>query len=834
MNALPINHILPEVVAQISQHNRLVVQAPPGAGKSTQLPLAFIDHSYSGAIWLLEPRRLAAEQVARRLASSLGQDVGEAIGLITGERRKLSDKNRIIVMTEAILTQRLIKENDIPDCAMVIFDEFHERNLETDLGLALVLQCQSYLREDLKLILMSATLDSGELAKRLSCPMVTSEGRSFDVAIHYLPQTESTFLTHAIKNAVLTAINNQRQDIENDILVFLPGIKEIQQCHRLLGESFATELDQKKLVIEPLHAGLTAEQQQAVIAAKGPQKIILATDIAKTSLTLPRVSVVIDSGLERINQFNVRQGMDELITVKASQASAIQRCGRAGRVQAGTCYRLYSEEDFQRRPAFSTYAIERSDLAPLCLTLAAWGSLDISEYEFLTLPDETRMSRSKALLQHLNALDEDVITQHGNALALLGAHPRLGHMMIQAQKWELGYTACILAALLSEGDPLNFDEPNSDLNLRMQLFEQEHTPSFFEGAKVNQNIAQRIRKQAKKFATISNIKIKRIQSKETHRLVMLAYPDRIAQKRGKGYRLRTGQGCQLHNLDHMRHSEFLAVGFIQQSQQAGQHAQSIIRLACTTDKATVQAIFNDQLKKTSELKLSEKQSLNEISQIKLGELILEETIQPASKDSRKHYDLQQFKQQGLDYLPKSEVHTALLCRLNLAHELFPERFPDFSETALKDDADHWLAPFLETDALTQIDFQQAFLSRVEWSEQQQLNALLPTSFTLPVGRQATIDYTQTPPVIKAKLQECFGLAQSPTIANGKITLNLHLLSPAQRPLAMTQDLAFFWREAYPDVRKENRGRYAKHPWPEDPLNAQASSHTKRYTEQNSK
>ncbi len=834
MNELPINRILPDVMHQIGLHKRLVIQAPPGAGKSTQLPLAFIGQAFQGCIWLLEPRRLAAEQVAHRLAASLNQNVGESIGLITGERRKLSDKNQIIVMTEAILSQRLIKENDIPDCAMVIFDEFHERNLETDLGLALVLQCQEYLRDDLRLIIMSATLDSEHLAQRLDCPIISSDGRSFDVDVHYLPKHEATYLSQAVKSAVQLVFNQQDTQTNNDILIFLPGMKEIQQCQRLLNETFERQLSSKQLSIEALHAQLSAEQQQNVIASGGPQKIILATDIAKTSLTLPRVSVVIDSGLERINQFNVRQGMDELVTVKASQASAIQRAGRAGRVQAGRCYRLYSEEDFQCRPAFSTYAIERSDLAPLCLNLAAWGSLDVSDYEFLTPPDPTRMGHSIELLQNLNALNQDAITDHGQTLALFGVHPRLSHMMMHGQAWHLGFTACTLAALLSEGDPLVFDEPNSDLTLRMQLFEQSHLPAFFEGAKVNQHLAKRIQRQAKKYAALLRIQPENIQIDATHKLLMLAYPDRIAQKRGKGYRLRSGQGCQLHDLDHLTQQDWLAVCFIQQSQQAGQHARSIIRLACPTDRQTIETLFKDELCTTTYLQLNDKNQLNEISQEKLGELVIKETSQPAQASARQEYDLQQFKQLGLSYLPLGDSHKNTLSRLQLAHALFANEFMSFTEQDLIADAENWLAPFLATSGLKQVDFQQAFLSRLEWPVQQQLNHLFPLSFELPVGRHASIDYTQSPPVIKAKLQECFGLAQSPTIANGKVTLNLHLLSPAQRPLAMTQDLAFFWKEAYPQVRKENRGRYAKHPWPEDPLSAQASSHTKRYTEHNSK
>lgn len=833
MTDLPIHAILPQVISHLNQHSRLIVQAPPGAGKSTGLPLALLEllDQDNGQIWLLEPRRLAAQQVARRLAQGLNEEIGHTIGLMTGDNTRLGPNNRIIVMTEAILSQRLVNENDIPQCAIVIFDEFHERNLHTDLGLALALQCQEYLRDDLKLVIMSATLDTDDLATQLNSQIISSEGKSFDVAIEYLPSksNQHATLSGQVKHAIELARLNPNYS-HGDILVFLPGVKEIQQCLRVLSDTFADAIKQQTLVIQPLHGQLNPEQQNKIFSNTDQQNIILATDIAKTSLTLPKVTIVIDSGLERTNQFNLRMGMDELITISASQASAIQRAGRAGRVQAGLCYRLYSEEDFKRRPSFSPHAIERSDLSPLSVTLAAWGSLTLTDYTFLTPPDKQSYSNSIELLDQLNVIKNETLTPHGKTISVLGLHPRLSHMIIKAQELNMAYDACLLAAILSEGDPLFFDEQHSDISIRLQLFEQSALPAYFEHAKVNLKKAKRIIQLANKFAKMLNITVKKVNSMNSGLLLMLAYPDRIGQKRGKGYRLRNGIGCQLHHLDALPSSDYLAVAHISQSQQQGLHANSIIRLASRVTLDEIEQLFSEQLHSSCSLQMNEKQQLQQVKRQNLGELVLQESVSKADASQKNAFYLQTFSEKGLSFLPFKDEHKAMLQRLQLAHETYPEQFKRFDEPDLISEKSNWLEPFLHTAELNKLDYSQALLSRLDWPTQQKLNDWFPKSYELPTGRHASIDYSEKPPVVRAKLQECFGLAQSPTVAQGKVTLNLHLLSPAQRPLAMTQDLAFFWREAYPEVRKENRGRYAKHPWPEDPLAAVASGLTKKRIE----
>ncbi len=828
MTSLPIQDILAPIQDALIENSRLIVMAPPGAGKSTLLPLHLLDAQWLNdkQIWLLEPRRLAAEMVARRLAHSLNEELGATIGLMTGEFSKIAAHNKLVVMTEGILSQRLLKDNDIPQCAVILFDEFHERNVQTDLGLALAVQCQEYLREDLKIVLMSATLDSDALQTALNAKVLISEGRSFNVDVCYLPpkliRNQPPFLSQQVNLAIGRALQHER----GDILVFLPGVKEIRQCQKILEDR-----ENSDLKVVPLHGQLNWQQQQQALKSDGPQKIILATDIAKTSLTLTKVTVVIDSGLERQAQFNSRQQMDELVTIKASQASAIQRTGRAGRVQAGICYRLYSETDFLARPPFSDKSIELCDSAQIAVNLASWGSLDLNDYFLLDQPNPKRWQNSLALLEQLNITHEAALTPHGKAISRLPLHPRLAHMIIEAKSLNLAYTACFVAAILSEGDPLHFDFQtghNSDLELRLQLFQGASIPHGFAQAQVNHKVALRIKKLAQKLMSQLHIKPNTLDEHSAGLLIMLAYPERVAQLRGQGYRLRSGQGCNLLPNEAINLSDFLAVAHISVNKQHGQTSgQNFVRLAASVKLHVIKNLFEHHFQTRNIFELTAQNKLQCIEQTHLGALLISEKTTAASSDQTLQYKLQRIKEKGLEELTFKTDDQTLLARLNLAHAHFPQRYPSFAPSVLIEELDDWLVPFINKGAIEKVDLSVALLSRLEWSLQNQLNQDFPHTYSLPTGRNASIDYTQTPPVIRAKLQECFGLAQSPTVAQGRITLNLHLLSPAQRPLAMTQDLAFFWKEAYPQVRKESRGRYAKHPWPEDPLSATASVLTKR-------
>ena len=837
MTALPIESILPQLHDTLLQQNRVLVVAPPGAGKSTHLPLSLLNQASTqqGQIWLLEPRRVAAEQVARRLASALKQTLGESIGLITGDFSKTGKHNQIVVMTEGVFAQKLLNDNEISNCHTVIFDEFHERSLHSDLGLALATQCQEYLRDDLTIIIMSATLDSTALVDRLGAHLLESEGRSFPVTQHYVIKKPELNLEQNISNLIQSALKHH----EGDILVFLPGIKEISRTQTLLNDALSPSQTGNTILL-PLHGQLANQEQQKVLKPSEQRKVILSTDIAKTSITIEGVTVEIDSGLERQARFNTHNAMDELITVQASQASMIQRAGRAGRIQAGDCYRLLSEEAFNTRPPFSLSAIELSDLTPFSLSLGAWGSFNLDDYLLLNKPDKNRYQNSLSLLHQLDAIDKTddsqfTLSNHGKTLSAFSIHPRLAHMLNAISDDSLLYSACLVAAILSEGDPLHFQAPNSDLSVRMELFKYQQLnrslPKYFEDASVKYNLAKRIIKLTQRLAKQLNVSQKTINPEACGILCMLAYPDRLAQKRGNGYRMRSGKGVQVMDGDATKLTDFLAIAHVSSQSSfnsTASQSRNTIRLACDVNKKDIIEYFDEQI--TSHSRFVMQSQLMEVKEDKLGELVLSSNKVPAEKDAINQYHLQEIKASGLAYLPLKENDLSLLHKLNLAHKTLPDIYPSFEEDRLIKDMDNWLIPFMNGKALKNIPYMDALLSRIDWSLQTQLKQDFPSSLPLPSGRNATIDYSHTPPVVKAKLQECFGLNQSPTIAKGQITLNVHLLSPAQKPLAMTHDLAFFWKEAYPEVRKENRGRYAKHPWPEDPLTAVASSKTKKRME----
>ena len=830
MNELPISHILDDVKNSLNLHNRLVVVAPPGAGKSTLLPLTLLDQlqTSSQQIWLLEPRRLAAFQVASRLASTLGQTIGQDIGLITGESNQSKPHNKLVVMTEGVLIQRLLKQNDISNCAMVLFDEFHERSLQSDLALALSVQCQDYLRDDLKLLIMSATLDSDELEQQLSAQVLISEGRSYPVDVQYRSSNGQYYLCKQIYNNIQFALNEQ----QGDVLVFLPGVKEINQTFKEFSEH-----EQDALDVFMLHGNVNGQTQKNILKPTQKRKIILATDIAKTSLTIEGIEVVIDSGLERLAQFNVKTQMNELVTIKASQASCIQRAGRAGRLQAGICYRLFSQDDFNSRDKFSPKAIETEDLSQFTLSLSAWGSINLDDYFLLNAPHQQRFLDSIKLLSQLNILSDEQkpedknLTAHGKAIYQLPLHPRLSHMLMATKTHhrELAFTACYVAAILSEGDPLYFDDSNSDLEARIQLFESSHIPRGFMHGQVKHQVAKRIQQLAKRLSQMLSIKANDLQCDEAGLLLMLAYPDRLAQKRGKGYRLSQGQGCQLMPGDALPQHDFLAVAHVSnQVSQTG--TQSFIRLAAPIQKQQIFELNEHLIEEKSDIKTNEQGNLINVKQTCLGQLVLSEKQQAASKQDQYAFWLQNLKQQGLSFLNFKEADTQVLSRLNLAHQLLPDIYPSFDENILMDDLENWLLPFINEQSFNvkNLDIKQALLNRLDWNAQQSLNQDLPLKIELPSGRSGHIDYQKSPPVVSCKLQECFGLLESPRIARNRLTITLHLLSPAQRPLAQTSDLAFFWKEVYPDVRKENRGRYAKHPWPEDPFTAVATHKLKKH------
>jgi len=824
MTPLPIESYIGHIQQTLESSNQVVLTAPPGSGKSTVLPLALLDQSWLNGkqVWLLEPRRLAAKQVAQRLASSLGQSLGEKVGLITGDDHITSPTSSLIVMTEGVANLAFLKDNELTECGLLIFDEFHERSLETDLALAFSQQCCDILRPDLKRLVMSATLHSQTLADMLEAPLIECEGRAYPVDIEYVPFSHRNKQLELITQLIIKTSTTHR----GDILVFLPGTAQIKHVHRELSEY------ESALNVMPLFGQMPSQQQAAIFSPSDKTKVILATDIAKTSLTIDGITTVIDSGLERTAQFNPNTGMNELVTQEASQATMIQRSGRAGRTQAGRAIRLGSEEQFNRRRTFTQTAIEKEDLTSWLLRLACWGGLDLNDYLLVTPPNEANVSQGKALLEGLEAINpQGTSTEHGSKMVLLGLHPRLAHMLMrvkdeQANPEKLA-TACALAALVSEGDPLYFDHMNSDLDLRMELISESLTsskmPHVYADGRVNKGILSRLLKRYKSLTKQFSVSAKiQIDHQYLAELCVLAYPDRIAQKRGSGYRLQNGMGAQIHQQDALKPSEYLIVCELSSNRDRQTH---MVKLATSIEATRLLPIIKPLCQWHHRYEMQKQ--LMQISELKFGQLILQQRQSVSDVTGFKEYLKSRLQSEGLHILPFDERCEHLLARLRLAQQHQPALYPSFDEVGLITDAENWLCPFITESNSQHIPLQQALKNRLDWPQQQQLDKDLPTHFTLPSGRDALIDYRANPPIVKAKLQECFGIHSQPTVAKGSIALSFHLLSPAQRPLAQTTDFAFFWRDVYPQVRKENRGRYAKHPWPEDPLTAQASSKTKR-------
>ena len=842
---LPIDEILPQILHGLENGHRLIIQAPPGAGKSTKVPLALLDADWftssasNQQIWLLEPRRLAAQQVAQRMASTIGEPVGQTVGLITGQQTKLSANTKLVVMTEAILCNKLLADEDIPDCAAILFDEFHERNLFSDLGLALSVESQQLLREDLKLVVMSATLSTESLQSKLDADILTSEGRSYPVQTHYLGTATSQHKT--LEEHCAGAIRQALVEESGHILVFLPGMAEIRRTQSLLEEKGLPD----EVHVLPLHGQLPAQEQKKALdplpatSSSGPtgRKVILATSVAETSLTIDGVRVVIDSGVERSARFNVRTAMDQLTTLPSSQASAEQRRGRAGRQQSGACYRLWSEDSHSSREPFSAPDVLTMDLAGFALTLACWGSLSLEDYLLLDQPNQQRWSSAVNLLKELNAITKNgQITDHGRAMATLGLHPRLAHMLISAREHHSTELACIIAAIVSEGSPIRFEDPNSDLRDAVDLVLeaiQSAIPKRFRHGQVQYSKTQRILQQSKKLAAQMHCKLDgaistKLDSQNAGAILAGAYPDRLAQLRGQGYRLANGQGAQCLSGDPLMDSPWLAVADIQSS--TGK--QNTIRLAAPISENDIRQLMADHIESKIRVEIS-KQNGSKV-QIKgyksemLGKLVLKETRFEPTQEEIQQGLINHIRIEGIKSLHWQEEEIALRAKLAWAHQLEPDIYPNLSDEFLMDNLEDWLQPYMTSNQLADIPLKDALLSQIPWDRQTQLTRDYPDRIQLPSGRDARVDYRQDPPQIQAKLQECFGLTSSLFIGNGRQPVQLALLSPAQKPLAYTMDLPHFWQNVYPDVRKEMRGRYPKHPWPEEPLEAQATAKTKRH------
>lgn len=836
MTKLPIDDILPELCASLAQTPNAVIQAAPGAGKTTRIPLRLLDAPWrnGGRIIVLEPRRLAARAAARRMAQTLNEPVGKTVGYRVQLDNKTGPDTVIEVVTEGILTRRLQSDPALEGVAAVIFDEFHERNLQADLGLALCLDCQAGLREDLRILVMSATLDGGPIAELMgNAPVIASAGRAFPVETRYLGKPPVDRFRDTLSPAVFSAVRHALSDETGSILVFLPGEGEIRWVENLLNDSsLPGDVD-----VLPLYGALPQNRQDQAISPPpaGRRKIVLATAIAETSLTIEGIRVVVDGGQSRNPRFDPRSGMTRLFTEPVSLAGATQRQGRAGRLEPGICYRLWDKAGEGAFRQFSQPEILDADLAPLALDLANWGIRDPDALNWLTLPPKAPLGQAQDLLRLLRAIDDGGrITAHGREMAKLPMHPRLAHMVIEGTKSGWADTAYHVAALLTDRDIAQRDGRNPvavDLTLRVSALKGERTslPINRNALRRTRALAEQWRRRAPKITPVDHA-LDLSPDEQIGALAALAYPDRIAERRPGGdfrYRLSNGKGAMLPGEDNLRDVPYLAIAVV-----SGAARDARIRIAAPISAATIEHLFESDIRE-GESAAWDSQSRSVIArrQRRLNALVLSDTPAKNIPDDQIAGALVEgIRDLGLDRLPWSREVTEWRQRVMCFHQA-TGRGPDLSDDALLETLDEWLLPYLagmrRLEHLKSLDMLSILRTRLDWSALQTLDKQVPSHFTVPSGSSIRIDYADpTAPVLPVKLQEMFGATETPGIIDGAIALSIHLLSPAGRPLQITRDLQAFWRNTYPQVKAEMKGRYPKHPWPDDPLAAVPTRHTK--------
>lgn len=815
-SGLPVEAVIPELRDALAAHKAAVLEASPGAGKTTLVPLRLLDAPWLAGrkILMLEPRRLATRAAAARMADLLGEAPGGTVGYAMRFERRIGRETRIEVVTEGLLTRRLQRDPALEDVGLVVFDEFHERSLDADLALALCLDVQASLRPDLRLLVMSATLDGAAIAAHLGgAPLVRSEGRMFPVHTEYLPGAVGDAVEIRVARAVDLALGASA----GSILAFLPGVAEIRRTAALMTE----RLRVSGLHVHPLYGELPRAAQDAAIrpAPKGERKIVLATNVAETSLTIEGVEIVIDSGLERRPRFSPRTGMSRLVTLPISRASADQRRGRAGRLGPGLCFRLWPMEEDRGRLEHRPPEIEEADLASLVLELAAWGVADPASLRFPTRPPSGPYRQAQALLQDLEALDAaGMITPHGRAMAELPLHPRLAHMVLRGREHGMAGTAVTVAALLNGRDP-DRERRDADLVRRVEAVL---------GASGAAREAEQVRRQlARHFGG----PIGEPRLDEVGAVTALAYPDRIAQARSGApgtFRLANGRGARVEPGDPLAREPWLAVAELD---DAGSEAR--IRLAAPLSLPQIETLLGHRFEMREEVGFDAREgAIVARRTLRLGAIVLKEqplaTVDP-ELIVRGLCDA--IRAAGSGVLPWTEAASQLRSRIAFLHRCDPAGWPDLGDEALLATLEEWLGPFLagyrRIAELAGLDLRQILLARLDHAQRQALDRLAPAWIDVPSGRAVAIDYIQDPPVMAVKLQEMFGLTAQPAVNAGRTPLVLQLLSPAGRPVAVTRDLAGFWMSGYSAVRKELRGRYPKHPWPEDPLTAVPTARTKR-------
>ncbi|MGK9066563.1 ATP-dependent helicase HrpB [Stutzerimonas chloritidismutans] len=836
MIQLPIDAAIPSLRQALTGHDSVVLQALPGAGKTTRVPLALLNEAWLNgqSILMLQPRRVAARAAAERMAIELGEKVGETVGYRIRLESRVGPRTRIEVVTEGILSRRLQDDPSLEGVGLVIFDEFHLRSLDSDLALALCLNGRELFRAEqpLKLLVMSATLEGARLSSLLGeAPIVIGEGRMFPVSTLWgQPYQAGEYIEPKVVRACLDAVRDQ----QGSILVFLPGQAEIRRVHQELSDKLVGRGD---FLLCALHGELDLGAQRAAIepAPLGKRKIVLATNIAETSLTIEGVRVVIDSGLERVPRFDPASGMTRLATQRISQASAVQRAGRAGRLEPGVCYRLFSQSQHEQSAAFSAPEIDQADLASLALQLARWG-VTPDQLRWLDVPPAAAFAQARDLLDRLGALEADGrLTVHGQAMAEVPAHPRISHLLLRGHALGLGSLACDLAALLGERDVL--PGGGADLHSRLAMLEgSQRRPRHAHGA------AQRIKQLSRQYRSYQRGSVTEAVADPEHSrwlgcLLALAYPDRVAQQRRAGggeYRLANGRAAMFTEPDALMKHSWLVVAELGSRQ--GQREERIY-LAADLDPALFESVLAQHVVLVDELDWDERAgALVAERQRKVGELVLScQPLKALDADARSRALLGVVWKKGLELLPWTpelrqwQARVTLLRELDLAQQ-GQSKWPCVRDATLLATLDEWLLPYLSNVSrlshFSLLDLSSILRGALPWPLPQELDELAPTHIKVPSGSSIKLDYSESPPVLAVRLQEMFGLGDTPRIAGGKLPIKLHLLSPARRPVQVTQDLANFWRSTYIEVKKDLKGRYPKHWWPDDPIEAEPTARTK--------
>ncbi len=819
---LPVNAVLPELQSTLEKNNAVILTAEPGSGKTTIVPLTLLDNSWlnNQKIIMLEPRRLATQMAAKRMSHLAGDGVGGLVGYRIRFDRKISKETRIEVVTEGIFLRMIQNDPELSGVGLVIFDEFHERSIQSDMALAFCLDTLE-LRDDLRIMLMSATIASEKISKLLdNAPVITGEGLCFPVDVEYLTRESNDYIVPQTIRAIQRAVKNDK----GDILVFLPGAGEIRAVEKQIEGNF---------LVFPLYGNLPQHKQDLIFKQSSQRRIILATPIAETSLTIEGVTVVIDSGLMKRPYFSPANSLSSLRTIPISKASAKQRSGRAGRLGPGRCYRLWTKTEHYSKPEFLPPEILTADLSPLLLEVLRWGVKDPNDLKWLDPPRPGQIQQARTLLENLGAIDtKGTLTKIGKEIAALPLHPRLALMLLKGHKQKQLTLACQLAALLQNQDLFRgtSDGKSVDIEDRLEilrLFEKNKKDQIrARGADIA--LCKRIQQEADQYQKLLG-KPGTSQSDfgDAGNLLAFAYPERIAQKKPSSplHLLASGRGVILPPHDHLQKAKFIIAANLDGGKTNGR-----IFLAAALSIEDITQNHQQLLKEKERIEWTGRK-VEAASILSLGKLeIKRKPIANANSDTILDCFLAGIKQNGPDCLNWPQKSHELRTRIETAHHLSPDNWPNVSDSGLFKDLS-WLAPYLNSISslkqLRKLDLHSILLAMLTWQQQKNLERLLPTHYLAPSGSRIKLDYKNaTSPVLAVRLQEMFGATETPVLFDGKLTIRIHLLSPARRPVQVTADLASFWKNTYPEVKKELAGRYPKHYWPDDPLIAEATARCK--------